>query len=247
MTTTDLEGPDLASLAALTRDYAAFQARKSGLATALGGLMAVVFVIAALSPNFMGAHVLDRLFIEYLVWVPFLWLAVNGLCSRILYRGLGIVKASPDGTCERRRWFWVLGLALFLITVLLAGLYAFASGFLQANQPRAALCPPPMWILLMPFLYLLPMPWAIRGIEEARAYAVLVGQCILWLIPLFLFSFGPPTPPLKTGWGIFGDVMGVSILVLIYVVLIWGALAMVRGWREHREYLAILRALPRES
>jgi hypothetical protein len=247
MTTTDFSGLNLEALGALTRDYAAFQSQKSGLATALGGLMAVVLVIAALSPNFMGAHVLDRLFIEYLVWVPFLWLAVKGLGGRILYRGLGIVKASPDGTYERRRWFWILGLALFLITVLLAALYAFASGFLQANQPRAALCPPPMWILLMPFLYLLPTPWAIRGIEEARAYAVLVGQCILWLVPLFLFSFGPPTPPLKTGWGLFGDITGVCLLILIYMVLIWGALAMVRGWKEHREYLALLRAVPRES
>jgi uncharacterized membrane protein (DUF485 family) len=247
MTTIDLDGPDLAALAALTRDYAAFQSRKSGLATALGGLMAVVLVIAALSPNFMGARVLDRLFIEYLVWVPFFWLAAKGLGGRFLYQGLGIVKASPDGTYERRRWFWILGLALFLIAVLLAALYAFTSGLLQANQPRAALFPPPMWILLMPFLYLLPMPWAIRGIEEARAYAVLVGQCILWLVPLFLFSYGPPSPPLKTGWGLFGDVTGIGLLVLIYLVLIWGALAMVRGWKEHREYLAILRALPQES
>lgn len=247
MTTTDLARPDLEALAALTRDYAAFQARKSGLATALGGLLAVVLVIAALSPNFMGAQVLDHLFIEYLVWVPFLWLALKGVFGRALYRGLGTVKASPDGAYERQRWFWILGLALFLITVLLAALYAFTSGFLQANQPRAALFPPPMWILLMPFLYLLPMPWVIRGIEEARAYAVLVGQCILWLIPLFLFSFGPPAPPLKTGWGLFGDVTGIGLLVLIYLVLIWGALAMVRGWKEHREYLAILRAVPREA
>jgi hypothetical protein len=247
MTTTDLDGLDLEALGALTRDYAAFQARKSGLATALGGLMAVVLVIAALSPNFMGVYVLDRLFIEYLVWSPLLWLTLKGAIGRWAYRGLGPVRAMPDGAYERRRWFWILGLALFLLAVLLAALYAFAAGLLAANQPRAVLQPPPMWMLLMPLLYLIVMPWTIRGIEEARAYVVLVGQSILWLLPFFIFSFGPPTPPLKTGWGIFGDVMGVSILVLIYVVLIWGALAMVRGWKEHREYLAILRALPRES
>jgi hypothetical protein len=242
MTTTDLE-----SLATLTRDYAAFQSRKSGLATALGGLMAMILVIAALSPNFMGVHVLNRLLVEYLVWVPLFWLVLKGIIGRWAYRGLGPVRALPDGAYERRRWFWILGLALFLLIVLLAALYAFAAGLLAANQPRAALQPLPMWVLLMPFLYLLVMPWTIRGIEEARAYVVLVGQCMLWLIPCFIFSFGPPTPPLKTGWGLFGDLMGVSILVLIYVVLIWSALAMVRGWREHREYLAILRAVPRES
>jgi len=238
--------PDLEALSALTRNYAAFQTRKSGLATALGGLMAVILVLAALSPNFMGVHVLDRLLIEYLVWAPFLWLFMRIVLGRLIYRGLGPVKAMPDGAYERRRWHWILGLALFLVAVLLMGLYAFASGRLQAVQPRAAICPPPLWILLMPFLYLLAMPWAIRGIEEARAYAVLVAQCILWLIPWFLFSFGPPSPPLKTGWGLFGDITGISMLVLIYMVMIWGALAMVRGWKEHREYLAMMKALPRE-
>ncbi len=239
--------PDLKSLESLTRDYAAFQSRKSGLGTALGGFMAVVLVIAALSPNFMGAHAMNRLAIEYLVWVPFLWLALKGGFSRMLYRGLGTVRASPDGTYERRRWFWILGLALFLLAMALTALYAFAVGFLQPNPPRAALCPPPMWILLMPLLYLLPIPWLVRGIEEARVYVVLVGQCILWLIPFFLFSFGPSNPPLRSDWGLFGNISGVSMLVLIYLVLIWGALAMVRGWKEHREYLALLRSLPLES
>lgn len=239
--------PDLDTLSTITRDYAAFQSRQSGLATALGGFMAVILVITALSPNFMGVHVTDRLLIEYLVWVPFLWLILKGVLSRVLYRGLGTVKASPDGAYERRCWFWILGLALFLVAVALTALYAFTSGFLQANHPRAALCPPPMWILVMPFLYLLPMPWAIGGIEEARAYTVLVAQCILWLIPFFLFSFGPPNPPMQSGWGLFGNVTGICLVVLIELIQIWGALAMVRGWKEHREYLALLRSLPRES
>lgn len=239
--------PDLEALSALTRDYAAFQTRKSGLATALGGLMAVILVLAALSPNFMGVQVLDRLLIEYLVWVPFFWLFLRMVLGRLAYRGLGLVKAMPDAAYERRRWHWILGLALFLLAVVLMGLYAFASGRLQAGQPRAAICPPPLWILLMPFLYLLVMPWAIRGIEEARAYCVLVAQSLLWLIPWFLFSFGPPSPPLMTGWGLFGDITGISMLVLIYMVMVWGALAMVRGWKEHREYLTLLRSLPREG
>jgi hypothetical protein len=236
--------PDLKALEALTRNYATFQSRKSGLATALGGLLAVVLVIAALSPNFMGAQVTDHLLVEYLVWVPFLWLVLKGLSSRVFYRGLGTVKAEADGAYERRRWFWILGLALFLLLVLTAALYAFASGFLQANHTRAAAHPLPLWILLMPLLYLLPMPWAIRGIEEARVYAVLVGQCILWLVPFFLFNFGPSTPPMASGWGLFGNVTGIGLVVLFELVQIWGALALVRGWKEHREYLAFMKGLP---
>jgi uncharacterized membrane protein (DUF485 family) len=239
--------PDLKALEALTRDYAAFQSRKSGLATALGGLMAVVLVIAALSPNFMGVHVFNRLLVEFLVWIPFVWLVAKVTLGHLVYRGLGPVRAMSDEAYERRRWLWILGLALFLMAVLLGALYAFASGLLQAHQPNASIQAPPMWILVMPFLYLLAMPWAIRGIEEARAYVVLVAQCILWLVPFFLFAFGSPTPPLKSGWGLFGDLTGISVLVLIYLVLIWGALAMVRGWKEHREYLAILKSLPKEE
>lgn len=239
--------PDLESLSTLTRDYAAFQARKSGLATALGGLLAAVLVLAALSPNAMGTRMRDRLLIEYLVWVPFLWLALKWMVGKVLYHGLGTVKASPDGAYEHRRWLWILGLALFLVAVLLAALYAFASGFLQANPSRSALPPPPMWVLMMPLLYLIPTPWTIHGIEEARVYAVLVGQCILWLVPTFLLSFGTPTQRLHSDWGLFGDLSGIGLIILVLTVLVWGALAMVRGWREHREYQSLLRSLPRES
>ncbi len=238
--------PDLDALSATTREYAAFQSRKSGLATALGGLMAIVLVLAALSPNYMGAHVLDRLAIEYLVWVPMLWLGLKWALGRVLYRGLGTVKAAPDSAYERRRWYWILGLALFLLAMSLAALYAFALGFLQPNPSRAAICPPPMWLLLMPLLYLLPMPWLIRGIEEARVFAVLVGQCILWLVPLFLFSFGPSNPA-NHEWTVTGHLAMTAYLVLIFLIQIWGALAMIRGWKEHRQYLALLRSLPREA
>jgi len=74
-----------------------------------------------------------------------------------------------------------------------------------------------------------------------------VAQCILWLIPFFLFSFGPPNPPMQSGWGLFGNLTGIVLVVLIELIQIWGALAMIRGWKEHRKYLAILRALPREA
>ncbi|WP_291271084.1 hypothetical protein [Geothrix sp.] len=99
----------------------------------------------------------------------------------------------------------------------------------------------------MPLLYLLPLPWAIRGIEEARVYAVLVGQCILRLVPLFLFRFRASAPSLPQDWGLFGHFTAVGLVILILLIQIWGALSMVRGWKEHREYLAILRSMPRES
>ena len=237
--------PDLDALAALTRDYAAFQTRKSGLATTLGGLMAVVLAVGALSPLFMGARLGHRLLLEYLVWTPLLWLLLKGLLARALYRGAGAVKALPDGAYERRRWFWIFGLAMFLLAVGLMGLYAFARGLLQTGAAHDACVPaPPLWLLAIPPVYLLAMPWAIRGIEEARVYVILVGQSVLWLLPFFLFYFGAPAATAKPGWGLFGDFLGVGILGLWFLILVWGALAMVRGWKEHRDFRRLLRALP---
>ena len=244
MTTTDLAA--LGTLGTLTREYAAFQSRKSGLATALGGLMAILLVLAALSPNLMGADLLHRPLLDCILFVPFLWLVLKWSGGRLLYRGLGTVKAMPDERCERRRWFWILGLALFLMAYLLIGLYGFMSGFLIQKPSGAPLYPPASWVLWLPLLYLLPMPWVIRGVEEARVYAVLVGQCMIWLAPLFLFAFGARTPPHQV-WTMAGHLSMTAFLILILLIQIWGALALVRGWKEHREYLALLRALPRES
>jgi len=241
MTTAELE-----ALGALTREYAAFQSRKSGLATALGGLMAILLVLAALSPNLMGADLLQRPLLHYILFVPFLWLVLKWLGGLLLYRGLGRVKAMPDERYERRRWFWILGLALFLMAYLLVGLYAFMNGFLIQKPSFAPLSPPAAWILWLPLLYLLPTPWLIRGIEEARVYAVLVAQCMIWLVPLFLFAFGARTPP-NQAWSMSGHLAMTAFLALILVIQTWGALAMIRGWKEHRKYLAILRALPREA
>ncbi|MDE3032295.1 MAG: hypothetical protein KGI56_01400 [Acidobacteriota bacterium] len=98
--------PDLDTLAALTRDYAAFQTRKSGLATALGGLMAILLAMTAFSPAFMGARLGHRLLLEYLVWTPLLWLLLKGLLARALYRGAGTralaqwpFPPEPECTC----------------------------------------------------------------------------------------------------------------------------------------------------
>ena len=237
--------PDLDTLGTLTREYAAFQSRKSGLATALGGLMAILLVLAALSPNLMGADLLQQPLRNYILFVPFLWLFLKWLGGLLLYRGLGLVKAMPNERDERRKWFWILGLALALMAYVLAGLWAFMNGFLVQNPGSAPLCPPSTWVLLLPLLYLLPMPWTIRGIEEARVYAVLVGQCMIWLAPLFLFTFGPRNPA-NHAWTVAGHLSMTTFLILILLIQVWGALAMVRGWKEHRQYLALLRALPQE-
>jgi hypothetical protein len=238
--------PELEALGALTREYAAFQSRKSGLATALGGLMALLLVLAALSPNLMDAALQKRTLLACVLSIPFLWLLLKWLGGLLLYRGLGTVKAMPDERYERRRWFWILGLALGLLAYLMLGLYGFMNGFLIQKQICAPLGPPPSWVLLPPLLYLLPMPWVIRGLEEARVYVVLVAQCIIWLVPQFLFAFGPASPP-RQGWTLVGHLSMIAFLVIILLILAWGALAMVRGWKEHREYLALLRSLPLES
>jgi hypothetical protein len=245
--------PDLKALESLTRDYAAFQARKSGLATALGGFLALALFCVAVRPEVFGVQLMQRPALEVMLFVPFIWLALKHLLARLLYRGLGTVKAAPDAGYERRLWFWLLGLALFLMTCLIVAIYGFVSGALMAANPMVGCLPPdhPLfhpwaWLIWMPLLYLAPVPWAIRGIEEARAYAVLVGQCMLWLIPIFLFAFGafPPVHPLPKVAYVLAPI---GILGLVLGITVWSALAMVRGWKEHREYLAILRALPRES
>lgn len=245
--------PDLEALSTLTREYATFQARKSGLATALGGFLVLLLFCVALRPETFGVQVLQRPVLEVFVFIPLIWLALKALLARLLYRGLGTVKATPDPTYERRLLFWLLGLALFLMFCLLAAVYGFVSGALTAAKPELHGLPPshPLfhpweWLIWVPLLYLAPMPWTIRGIEEARAYAVLVAQTMLWLIPIFLFAFGAFPPPLTVpkAANVLAAIGFVGILLGIGV---WAPLAMIRGWKEHRDYLAILRSLPKES
>ena len=245
--------PDLEVLAALTRDYAAFQSRKSGLATALGGALVLLLFWIAVLPQVFGIWLLQRPALEWTLLAPFLWLALKELLARRLYQSLGTVKPPPDAAYERRRWFWIFGLALFLMTCLAVATYGFVSGALMAAKPWVKGLPeghpldhPWPWLIWMPLLYLLPAPWVLRGTEEARAYAVLVGQCLLWMIPAFLFGYGafPPIRPLSKAAGILAPL---GLVTLIIGIAVWAALAMVRGWKEHREYLALLRALPREA
>lgn len=242
----------LSKLDALTRDYAAFQSRKSGLATALGGLMACLLFWVALQPQVFGVRILQRPAMEAFLLVPFLWLLLKSLLARMLYRGLGTVKAQPDLAYERRLGRWSYGLALFLMGCLGAALYGFVSGMFQAAKPAVCQLPgdsplshPWAWLIWLPLAYLAPVPWAIRGIEEARAYAVLVGQCMLWLTEPFFFSFSA-NPPLGTVPAAMLVAGALGFVLLVGGILAWGALAMIRGWREHRDYLALLQGLPQE-
>lgn len=236
---------DLKALESLTRDYAAFQTRKSGLATALGGGLAILLFLAPTRFDFFEIQLWGRCLLEYLLLVPLAWLVLKSLLGRMLYRSLGVVKEAPDPRYERRRWFWILGVATCLLIFQALCLLGFASGFLHAASQQPLQGHFPLWVLLLPVLYLVPMPSAIRGVEEARAYFVLVGLSLLWLTPLFLFSFmAPAGPHLQIpGASVF---IPVGYVVFVLSVLSWASLAMVRGWNEHRQFRAILRALPRE-
>jgi hypothetical protein len=185
---------------------------------------------------------------EVMLFTPLAWLLLKQVLGRWFYRGLGVVRAAPDVAAERRRWYWIFGLSIFLVGFLILCLWGFAVGVLvpgplQASPECEALRGyPGTWVIGLPLLYLAASPWWIRGVEEARAYAVLVSQSTLWITEVVLLRFlsrslGPASPVVTT-------VMVLGFLSFIILVIAWAALAMIRGWREHREYLALLRALP---
>lgn len=235
--------PDLKALESMTRDYAAFQARKSGLATALGGFAAVLLFLGPALVDYLGIRVWGHFLLEYLLLVPFAWLIVKETLGRLLYRGLGQVKAIPDPAYERSRWLWIFGTALCLLAFQSLGLLGFALNILS---PESARCTFSLWLLVLPLCYLIPAPWLIRGVEEARAYAVLVGLGLMWLTSLFLFSFLAPSEAQRSIPGA-PILVPLGLLSFLLALLAWAALAMVRGWKEHREYLAILKNLPKED
>ena len=243
---------DLNSLETLTRDYASFQSRKSGLGTALGGLMVLLFFWVAVLPDVFKVRLLQRPALEVFLFAPLIWLMLKSALARFLYRGLGSVKAMPDLAYERRRWLWIFGMAIVLMGFLVTAIYGFTSGALLAAKPIVMHLSPEQplfhpWggLIWLPILYLAPMPWAIRGIEEARAYSVLVGQCLLWMTLVFLFAFGAYSP-VQSLPKVASVLASVGLVALILGIAIWAPLTMVRGWKEHREYLAMLRALPGE-
>ncbi len=233
---------ELSKLETLTTDYAAFQARKSGLATALGGFMALMEVVVI-----MYVEKSRYAWIWGVCAMPLLWLAAKPLLERWLYRGLGQVKAAPDVAQERRRWLWILGLALFLLVFQTCFLIGFIRWNLECSQCPAELKELPRvmaelwrpWLLgvALPLLYLVAAPFGLRGPEEARAYAVLVAQALFF----FLELFGAHGVWL---YGTFNIGLALAFLLFQVGLLVWAALAMIRGWKEHREYLALLKAVP---
>jgi len=245
-----MNGQDLAKLEALTKGYAAFQARKSGLGTALGGMMAMLLILVPLLRDTSICWVSGARYVSVMLLAPVIWLVAKVLLGRWLYRGLGEVKPTSDPAAERGRWRWIFGISLFLIAFLTAALAGFATGILGLPHDAQTLTLakaylPSAWVFGLPLLYLGLAPLAIRGLEEGRVYAVLVVQCCLWMWNLLIFGFlfWRPGPEPK-GFTV-PTVLGVLGLAL--AVMVWAALAMIRGWREHREYLAMLRSLPKEE
>jgi hypothetical protein len=238
--------PDFQTLDTLTRDYAAFQSRKSGLATALGGLMALpMFPLIKVSKRFLSG-LSFRLFIAGLFLMPILWILAKAVLSQRLYHGLGEVKANPDPSAEALRWQWIFGLAFALLAFQTLALFGFMDGVLGfiLSPSRLGQFPPHLpsrwrpwlWTLWMPCLYLLAAPLAIRGIEEARAYTVLAGQGVILLVMGFAWD-GMNYPSGLKPW-----------LTALYMgaegfILLWSVLAIRRGWLEHRAFKHILQSV----
>lgn len=249
--TSDL--PDLEALSALTRGYASFQARKSGLATALAGLLALL----TMPLMFLHHGLAQRLGIAwvrglalFILLAPLLWLPLKHLCGQLLYRGLGEVKAKPDLAHEQKRWGWIFGVTLVLVGFLTSAMLGYEQamlGFIRHPETLAAKRYLTQgargswgWVGLLPCCYALAAPWAIRGIEEGRSYAVLVAQALIWIGIGFAAAGVNYAPRLERLYAIV--FAAVELLMLL-----WAMTAMNRGWREHREYLAMLRNLPWEA
>jgi hypothetical protein len=181
---------------------------------------------------------------------PLLWAALKPLLGRLLYRSLGEVKLKPEVTYERQRWYWVYGIVMFLLLFQTAALLSFIQGFLGylSHPPAVGQIPTDLpshwrswlWVGVMPCAYALMAPWCIRGREEARAYSVLVAQGVIFTVAGFSFRGVNYSAASEAWWGAVW-------FILQMVILGWATLAIIRGRKEHREYLAILRNLPREE
>src|SRR5664279_4752203 len=85
---------DFQKLETFTQDYADFDSRKSGLATALGGVMALIMTLHVFSHSMrllLGPW--WRLQAVLIFLMPLLWLPLKQLLFHLLYRSMGPVKA----------------------------------------------------------------------------------------------------------------------------------------------------------
>lgn len=243
---------DIQRLEALTHDYAEFDSRKSGLATALGGVMALITTLHVISPSMrMLAGPWWRVQATLIFLIPLLWIPLKQLLFHLLYRGLGPVKAIPDLAYEQTKWRWTFTIALLLMTFQTLALLGFVSGYANVLRHPETISQLParvpsvwmswMWVATLPWLYLLVAPWWIKGVEEAKAYVVLTGQGIIWIA----FSFnteGANVSRMTKAW------MVPAFLVIQLAVVIWAVLTIKRGWREHRAYKTLLVSLtPKEE
>jgi len=244
---------DLSKLEAITKDYAVFQARKSGLATALAGVlvllaMPLMFLHHDLARHFGIGLVKGLALLIYLA--PLLWLALRLACGSLLYRGLGEAKAIPDLAYEQKRMHWIFGIGLALIAFQTNALIGYEQAMLGISRHPESVATMTslargtrgswVWVGILPCFYAVAAPWAIRGVEEARAYAVLVAQALIWIGIGFAAS----------GVNYSRNFEGLYALIfagLELTMLFWAILAVKRGWREHREYLVLLRSLPVEE
>jgi len=243
---------DFQKLEAATLDYADFDSRKSGLATALGGVMALIMTLHVFS------HSMRLLFGPWwrvqavlIFLMPLLWLPLKQLLFQLLYRGLGPVKALPEVAHEQMKWRWIFVIAMVLMSFQTLVLLGFVNGYAGVLRHPESIGQLPtrlpslwttwLWVASLPWLYLLVAPWWIKGVEEARAYLVLVGQGVIWIA----FSFnqeGANVSKAAKGWM-------VSVFLAIQLgVFLWALRTIKRGWGEHRAYKTLLLSLkPKEE
>lgn len=247
-----MSGIDTQRLEALTQTYAEFDSRKSGLATALGGLMALFMTLHVISPFMrMLTGPWWRLQASLVFLMPLIWLPLKQLLFHRLYRGLGPVRAMQEVEYEHRKWRWIFAIALVLMTFQTMVLLGFVSGYAGVlRHPESinhlptrlpALWMSWLWVATLPWLYLMVAPWWIKGVEEARAYLVLVGQGVIWIA--FAFNQeGANVSKLTKAWM-------VPVFLLIQLgVFLWALRTIKRGWLEHREYRALLLSMtPKED
>ncbi len=180
-----MSGVDIQRLEALTHNYAEFDSRKSGLATALGGVMALIVGLNLIHPIRVLAGPWWHIQAALVFLMPVLWLPLKQILFRRLYRGLGPVKAIPDLAQERAKWRWSFSIAMVLMTFQTLALLGFVSGFAGVlRQPETirllstrlpGVWQSWLWVAALPWLYLVLAPWWIKGVEEARAYLISLG------------------------------------------------------------------------
>jgi hypothetical protein len=245
-----MNGIDIQRLEALTHDYAEFDSWKSGLATALGGGMALVMSLHLIHPIRGLAGPWWHLQAALVFLMPVLWLPLKQVLFHQLYRGLGPVKAVQNLAHEQKKWRWIFMIAMVLMTFQTLTLLGFVNGFIgvllrpDSLQQLPARLPSVwstwLWVTTLPWLYLLLAPWWIKGVEEARAYLVLVGQGSIWIALSFLQEGA------NVGRGNKGWVVRIFLTIQVGVI-VWAIRTIRRGWREHREYSQLLLSLaPKE-